>query len=232
MDLSQVMAELESQGTEPVLAVLREQGARGEAFGVPGPRLRELAQRCGKDHELARELWDTGNVDARLLAVRVADPAALSADDLDAWAHDVSYYPLIDHLIHLVVQTPHASELVDRWIGSGREFVERCGFLTMAQLAKNDREVEDRELETKLETIEDHIRTSTTRAKEELGAALLTIGQRNDRLQKLALEVAQKIGRIEIEHPELGKIESDAVELLQNPELAAKIMEGSGSGSS
>lgn len=226
MDYAQVMADLESHGSEPVLAVLRDQGATGAAFGVPPVRLRELAERCGTDQELARQLWDSGNVDARLLAVRVADPDAMSADDLDRWARDVSYYPLIDHLIHLVVRTPHALELTDRWIGSGHDFVERCGFLTMAQLAKDGREVGDRELEGKLETIEDHIRTSTVRAKEELGAALVTIGQRNDRLNRLVMEVAQKLGRIEIEHPELGKIESDAVELLRNPELAEKLIEG------
>lgn len=224
MDYAQVMADLESHGTEQVLAVLREQGAKGNAYGVPPHYLRDLASKCGTDQELAQQLWTSGNIDARILAMQIADPESLSADDLDAWAHDVSYYPLIDHLIRVVVRTPHALELIDRWIGSGHEFVERCGFLTMAELAKHDREVGDRELESKLETIEDHIRTSTTRAKEELGAALVTIGRRNDRLQQLVLEVAQKIGRIEIEHPELGKIESDAVELLKNPELVKKFL--------
>lgn len=226
MDYAQVMAELESYGSEPVLAVLRDQGAMGDAFGVPVNRLRDLAGRCGTDQNLARQLWESGNVDARLLAVRVADPDSMSADDLNAWAHDVSYYPLIDHLIHLVAKTPHALALTDRWIGSDHDFVARCGFLTMAQLAKDGREVGDRELEGKLESIEDHIRTSTVRAKEELGAALVTIGQRNDRLNQLVMEVAKKLGRIEIEHPELGKIEGDAAELLRNPELAKKLIEG------
>jgi 3-methyladenine DNA glycosylase AlkD len=225
VDVSQVLADLESRANQPTLTVLRAQGAAGKAYGVPMRELRRLAERYGRNDALARRLWDSSVVDARLLAVLIADPAAMSADDLDAWAHDLSFYPLIDHLTHLVVATPHAKQLIDRWIGSGQEFVERCGFLTMAELAKHDRELGDRELESKLETIEDHIRTSTTRAKEQLGAALLTIGRRNDRLQQLALEVAQKLGRIEIDHPELGRIEGDAVELLKDPELAKRLLE-------
>ncbi|MDA8018386.1 MAG: DNA alkylation repair protein [Thermoanaerobaculia bacterium] len=224
MDYASVMADLESHGTGEVLAVLRDQGAEGEAYGVPAQHLREIAAHCGIDQELAQSLWSSRNVDARLLAVQIADPGAMAADDLDAWAHDVTYYPLIDHLIHLVVQTPHAVELIERWIGSGHEFVERCGFLTMAQLAKDGREIEVRELESQLETIEGHIRSSTVRAKHELGAALVTIGRRNDRLQELTMEVARKIGRIRIEHPELGTIESDAVELLRNPTLAERLI--------
>lgn len=226
MNYSQVMADLESRGNEKTLALLRSQGAEGAVHGVPMKQLLLLAADIGTDDALARDLWSSGVLDARLLAVLVADEEAMSADDLDAWARDATFYPLIDQLTHLVVRTPHAAQLVRRWVGSGKEFVERCGFLTMAELAKHDREVDVQALASQLETIEDHIRNSTLRAKEELGAALVTIGRRNDQLHQLALDVARRIGKIEIEHPELGRIESDAVELLRNPELAKKLIEG------
>ena len=47
---------------------------------------RTMLKRIGVDHELALALWDTGNFDARNLAVKVVDPASMSSADLDRWA--------------------------------------------------------------------------------------------------------------------------------------------------
>jgi 3-methyladenine DNA glycosylase AlkD len=35
------------------------------------------------DHELALDLWDTGNVEAQLLAALIIKPKSLSADEVD-----------------------------------------------------------------------------------------------------------------------------------------------------
>lgn len=225
MDYSDVMKELEAAGKAESLDVMRAQGAQGTAWGVPPAEIRRLADAIGRDDELARRLWDSEVVDARILATRVVGPQDLAVDELDGWARDVSYYGLVDHLTDLALRSPHALELIDRWIHADEEFVQRCGFVAMAKLAKSDRPVDESELQSRLEAIESQVQSSTHRAKKELGAALLTIGQRNDRLNALVLEVARKIGRIEIEHPELGRVESDAVELLRNPELAEKLVE-------
>lgn len=225
MDYSDVMKELEAGGTAESLDVMRAQGAQGTAWGVPPAEIRRLAETIAHDAGLARRLWESGVVDARILATRVVDPEDLGADELDGWARDVSYYGLVDHLTDLAVRSSHALDLIDRWIHADEDFVQRCGFVAMAKLAKGDRPVDQGDLESKLETIESQVQSSTHRAKKELGAALLTIGQRNERLNELVLEVARKIGRIEIEHPELGRVESDAVELLRNPALAEKLIE-------
>jgi 3-methyladenine DNA glycosylase AlkD len=47
--------------------------------------MKELLKKIGVDHELARQLWDTGNHDARTLAMKIADPAAATLADLDRW---------------------------------------------------------------------------------------------------------------------------------------------------
>ncbi len=52
-------------------------------FGVLFGELFKLMKRIDVDHELARELWATGNVDARNLAMKIADPLAMTPDELD-----------------------------------------------------------------------------------------------------------------------------------------------------
>ena len=47
-----------------------------------------LMKRIDVDHELARQLWATGNVDARNLAMKIADPVAMTPDELAAAIHD------------------------------------------------------------------------------------------------------------------------------------------------
>ena len=42
-----------------------------------------MAKKIKTDHELALNLWDTGNVEAQLLAMLIIKPKSLSADELD-----------------------------------------------------------------------------------------------------------------------------------------------------
>ena len=45
--------------------------------------IRAMAKKIKTDHELALNLWDTGNVEAQLLATLIIKPKSLSADELD-----------------------------------------------------------------------------------------------------------------------------------------------------
>ena len=45
------------------------------------------------DHDLAVELWDSGNADARTLATMVADPDELTPTQATQWMKDVTFAP-------------------------------------------------------------------------------------------------------------------------------------------
>ena len=75
-DVAAVLAEIAAQGSEANRAGMARYGIRvDDAFGVPVTELRRIAKRLGRDHELALELWRTGNHEARLLAAFVDEPA-------------------------------------------------------------------------------------------------------------------------------------------------------------
>src|SRR5438093_1133736 len=86
MPFEQVMQRLEKAGSAPTRKTYARHGAAEPMFGVSFATLGELVKKIGVDHDLAMRLWDTGNFDARNLAFKLADPARMSASDLDRWA--------------------------------------------------------------------------------------------------------------------------------------------------
>ena len=85
-------------------------------------------------------------------------------------------------------------------------------------------ELDEATLANKLFEIEEHIQTSKVEAKQALSKALVIIGQRNDRLNALALEVARRVGPIEIEGEDGDTVRAQAAELLRDPELAKRLL--------
>ena len=86
LSLAEVMSTLEQLGTEQTCKTWKRHGATGPMFGVLFGELFKLMKRIDVDHELARGLWATGNVDAQNLAMKIADPEAMTSDELDQWA--------------------------------------------------------------------------------------------------------------------------------------------------
>ena len=80
-----------------------------KAFGVSMATMRPLVKRLGRNHDLALALWDTGWLEARILAGFVADPARVSPALMDRWCRDFDNWAVCDSTcIHLFSRTAHA----------------------------------------------------------------------------------------------------------------------------
>src|SRR5262245_60754103 len=88
MSLTDVMGALQKAGSEQTRKTYMRHGATGPMFGVSFGTLGALQKRIRVDHDLALKLWETGNVDGRNLAMKIADPAAMKPSDLDRWARE------------------------------------------------------------------------------------------------------------------------------------------------
>src|SRR4051794_18658112 len=78
---AEILAQLETLGSEGVRKIYRKQGHGERAFGVKMGDLRAIAKPLKKQHALAWELWDTGWFEAQVLATLLFDPKALSEAD-------------------------------------------------------------------------------------------------------------------------------------------------------
>ena len=84
-----IIKEMKAMADPEALAGKARFGINVEnSLGLRMPQIRGLARNIGKDHQLALEMWQTGIVDARILAPLVADRKAVDVDLMEAWVAD------------------------------------------------------------------------------------------------------------------------------------------------
>lgn len=214
MNLVAVLRELEALGTEQTRKTYRRHGVAGEQYGVPYAPLGKLAKRLKTDHALARELWASGNHDARILATMIADPGAMAGPQLDQWIRDVDNYVLADAFTGLASRTPVARKKMEKWTRSTHEWVGRIGWGLLARLAMADSTLTDGDYERYLEEIEKRIHGSKNRIRDAMNMAVIAIGLRSAAFEKKAVGAAKRIGKVEVDHGQTGCKTPDAVEYI------------------
>lgn len=102
------------------------------AFGVPLSVLRPFSRKLGKSLDLAGELWASGFHEARLLAILITPPKAMTAALMQRWLDDIQSWDLCDQLTNVYARRPDSGALVADLVASEREFVKRAGFALIA----------------------------------------------------------------------------------------------------
>src|SRR5262245_30914269 len=118
MTLAETMRALEKAGSEQTRKTYRRHGAKEPMFGVSFATLKTLVGRIRVDHELALGLWETGNHDARVLAMKIADPARISPADLDRWAGETRMRMCGGYVSMLAAESPHGGTKAREWLAS------------------------------------------------------------------------------------------------------------------
>ena len=206
MDVQAALKVLEANGSEQTRKTYGRHGVRGAMFGVGQDVLLELADKLGRNHDVAVALWNSGIHEARLLATMIADPALLTPRDLENWARTLDNYVVSEALARLTAQVPHSRETIDRWINSQEEWVSTAGWTAMYMQVVGDggvsaeqtRPVAD--LPKLLLRIEREIHTAANRTRYAMNSALIGIGMRNDALERQAISAARRIGPVNVEH--------------------------------
>ncbi len=158
------------------------------------PYLRWLAKRLGKDHRLAAELWASRIHEARILAGLVDDPAAVTEEQMEAWAAEFDSWDVVDGVCgSLFDKTPFAYGKTVEWSSRREEFVKRAAFALMAMLALHDKQAEDRSFEVFLPIIERESGDPRNLVRKAVNWALRQIGKRNLALNAKAIATAVRI---------------------------------------
>jgi 3-methyladenine DNA glycosylase AlkD len=211
MDKTEVMRKLEALGTAQNRKVYARHGVTGEQFGVSFANLNKLRKAIGTDHELAEELWASGNHDARILAAMVADPARMNAKTCAAWVKGVGNHVSAAILGDLVARGGAAMGCFRKWSKSADEWQGATAWNLLATLARDaSSRLGDADCEQALRTIEQRIHTSENRTRYAMNSALIAIGVRNAALRRKALAAAKRIGKVEVDHGETGCKTPDA----------------------
>jgi 3-methyladenine DNA glycosylase AlkD len=214
MTLAQAMATLEQAGSEQTRKIYRRHGAAEPLFGVSFAMLQSLRKAIGLDHELACGLWQTGNYDARNLALKIADPALMSPADLDHWARTGASGSCMNYVATLAVESAHGWDCAKRWLASGNETEAAVGWSTVAALAMNDTSIPDEWFSKRLDDIETTIHDAPNAQRTPMLQAAISIGCRHPQLREAALATAERTGKVLIDHGETS---------CKTPDLASTI---------
>lgn len=221
--LTDIMTELESLGTEQNRKIYTRHGITPPMFGVSFAHLDALKKRLKKDDALAPQLWATGNHDARILALKIADPAAVTSDLLEAWANDVTNYTLSDALSGFVAQTPHLQDKAERWSRMDDEWHGATGWNLVGSLAMQKNDLPDSYFVDYLRRIEAELASAKNRVRHSMNQALIAIGIRNDALYVEAVKVANRIGKVVVDHGETGCKTPAAIPYMDKARARSKI---------
>ena len=114
-------------------------------FGVEVPRIKEIAGKFEKNHELAQALWKENIRECKILAGMLQPVDTFYPEIADIWIEDMRY-PEIAELtcMNLFQHLPYISEKVFQWMADEREYFQLCGYLTMARLLMRGCEMNER----------------------------------------------------------------------------------------
>lgn len=189
MNLEDVMRAIDGLRDDAMRAV---NARAGDLHAVKLGELRNLAKRIKTDHALARELWRTGDPDARLLATLVCRPKAFPADELDAMVREAGFVKLLDWLVSYVVKVSrHAEELRRIWKDDPDPLVGRAGWsLTTTRVTKSP---DGLDLPALLDQIEAEMKTAPSAKQWSMNHCLAEIGIHHPALRDRAIAIGERL---------------------------------------
>lgn len=216
MNAEEILATLKRLGKPQTAAIYKRHGSGDDVFGVLTSEIARLQKKIKGDHALAQELWKTGNAEARVLALLIADPKKLTRADADRLVEDGPVRFLGCYLSGLLARSPIAAATMRAWMKSPDEFPREMGYGILGARLKDDPDsVGDAEAEKVLAMIEKEIHFSPNWARYSMNGALISIGVFKPALRKKAIETAKRIGRVEVDHGDTNCKTPDAAPFIE-----------------
>ncbi|MEO8395489.1 MAG: DNA alkylation repair protein [Chloroflexota bacterium] len=200
MSDTEVLAQLEAAGTEKTRKTYARHGVGANQYGVSYADLGKLKKKIKVDNDLALKLWASGNHDARILALMIADPAKAESATLDSWANDLTNYVIADAFSTYVGQTPFARAKAEQWIEADDEWTADAGWSLIGRLASSDEALPDSYFTASLARIARDLHSSKNRVRHAMNNAVIAIGLRDDALEAQAIATATQIGKVVVDH--------------------------------
>lgn len=193
MTLNEALTRLKALGNEKMRAQNVRHGVTGEQFGVKMGDIRKVANEIRTDHALALRLWDTAILEARLLAVLLMKPKALSAAELDKLVRSNRQIPVSDWLNpYIVKKHPEKEALREQWMTDDDPMAARAGWsLTAERVAKSP---DGLDLPALLDRIEKEMGGAAPEPQWTMNYTLGAIGINHPEHRARALAIGEKLG--------------------------------------
>ncbi|MBP1615621.1 MAG: alkylation repair protein [Bacteroidetes bacterium] len=144
--LKDIKTELRLSMNGAVSQSMREKGVNYKLnFGVELPRIKSIAAKYEKDHKLAQALWKENIRECKIMAALLQPIDTFFPEIADIWVEDIHNVEIAElTCMNLFQYLPYAPAKSFNWIADEQEYVQVCGFLTIARLLVQKGEMTER----------------------------------------------------------------------------------------
>ncbi|MDF2700500.1 MAG: hypothetical protein K0Q49_2058 [Haloplasmataceae bacterium] len=200
MTKTDVMSYLESHGNMQTKRIYMSHGASEPLFGVKLTDLKSLKKEIKTDHNLAIELFDTGNSDAMYLAGLIADPKLVTVEFLNDWIKKANWNMLSDRSVAvLAAKSPYGFEVARHWLKSDVELVVCAGFSIYSTMFSftDDFKINLDEVKELLDYIGINIHSQSQRIQNAMNNFVIMAGIYILPIYEDAYLISKKVGKIQ-----------------------------------
>lgn len=202
MTAKEILTRLEKMGSSSIKKVYMNHGAVEPFFGVKVSDMKTIVKEVKQNHALAMELYASGNSDAMYLAGLISSPNEMSKKDLIDWNNNARWYMHSEYTVAwTTAESKFARELAIEWIDSSNELSASAGWATYAsfiQITPNDK-LDIVEIANLLTRIDTQIGNAPNRVKYAMNGFLIMVGTQIQDLNAMALDIADKIGKVQVD---------------------------------
>lgn len=195
MTCDEIIEELKANASEKYKAKVVKMGIPEEySIGVSTAVVCAIAKKIGKSNELARELWNSGYHEAKLLAVLVFDKKTISHDEIEKLICDVQSWDLCDHLCkNLIIKLKSYGEFISNWITSTHTYKKRAAFTLIASSVVHNKTITNDTLDDYLRIIQEYSDSEQEHVRKAISWALREIGKKDFTYNKKAILLAHEL---------------------------------------
>ena len=193
MTQDQILRELKSKSDEKMRQHHERSGATGVFYGVKMGDIRALAKKIKNGHDLALALWESGGLEARMLAILLMKPNLLHRKEVDRMVRSEPYPWAADWLMSYIIKIhPDKESLRLGWMQEHDVMALRAGWsLTAGRVAGSPEGID---LEALLDRIEHTMSDAHPTVQWTMNSTLAQIGIHHPVYRKRALEIGERLG--------------------------------------
>lgn len=188
-----------------------------EYWGCPITKMKDLAKVLKKSHEVSLQLWDAKVHDAKLLACFIEESKKVTQLQIDSQLKDIISPDLASRWAeHMVAPTPLALDFIEKNKKHKLPYPRVVAFNVLKELLKAKKNIpSDTLLSDCLSQISHNLQEEDNWVKEAMNYSLMYFGKASDTWRINALQVAQSIGKVEVDYGDTSCITMDASAFLQ-----------------
>jgi hypothetical protein len=201
MTTPEILSALKKAGKPQTAAIYKHYGTGDNVFGTLTSEIGKLQKKIKVDHALALDLWKTGNAEARMLAVQVADPQKVTKALAEKLLADGPVRFLGLYLAALIARSPIADKTMREWMKSPDEATRETGYNILSARLRDDVDsISDAAAVKVIATIEKQIHESPNWARYAMNNAIIALGVWRPKVRNDAVAAATRIGKVDVNH--------------------------------